>query len=287
MRGIPTEANKRFTKNRPGRTTKETCTRKPTSCGTCLAEADVRDEGADTVLRGGSSPRRDDRGSRSLARPSPASQPPEHLPKGRLQRIASHPNVRHQTPLVHAASQPATHTHTQQTVPLSLKGTEPGTTATRARPTPPSPAEATNACPRCPPPTPRVAGRAPAPPLAPGAVTALPTARSAVAPPGLSPTDRKGRVLMQNQRRHYHPRTHRRALSAARTPATHQPAPPNCHCREEHHQVRWRRPGETNARICSWRRRSSFTIFFMTARAAEPESRILLLVAWFCLGVPA
>ena len=31
-----------------------------------------------------------------------------------------------------------------------------------------------------------------APPLAPGAVTALPTASSAAAPPGVGPTDRKG-----------------------------------------------------------------------------------------------
>ena len=45
MRDIPTEANKRFTKKRPGRTAKETFIRKPTSCDTCLAEADVRDEG--------------------------------------------------------------------------------------------------------------------------------------------------------------------------------------------------------------------------------------------------
>ena len=133
-------------------------------------------------------------------------------------------------------------TRTQKTVPFSTKGTEPGATATRARPTPPSPPKSTNARPRSHPPTPWVAGRAPAPPLAPGAVTALPTASSAAAPPRCWP----------NQRRHYHPRTHRGDLGVAPTPATHKPAPPNCYCREEH-QVKWRRPGEPNTRICSCR----------------------------------
>ena len=73
-----------------------------------------------------------------------------------------------------------------------MKGTEPGATATRGRPTPPSPAKATNARPRSPPATPWVAGQAPALPLAPGAAAALPTANSAAAPPGVGPTDRKG-----------------------------------------------------------------------------------------------
>ena len=45
MRGIPTEADKRLTNKRPGRTAKETCVRKPTSCDTCLAEGDARDVG--------------------------------------------------------------------------------------------------------------------------------------------------------------------------------------------------------------------------------------------------
>ena len=62
----------------------------------------------------------------------------------------------------------------------------------RARRTPPSPAKATNARPRSPSPTPWVAGRAPAPPLAPGVVAALPTVSSAAVPPVVGPTYRKG-----------------------------------------------------------------------------------------------
>ena len=95
-------------------------------------------------------------------------------------------------PCTRSKSAGTSRTRTQETVPFSSKGTEPGATAARARPTPPLPARATNARPRSPPPTPWVVGRFPAPPLAPGAVAALPTARSAAAPLGVGPTDRKG-----------------------------------------------------------------------------------------------
>ena len=75
----------------------------------------------DTVSTGRSLPMRDDRGSRSLARPSTAPQPPEHPTKRRPQRVAWHPNVRHQTPLVHAASRPAHHAHAHKKPYLSLR----------------------------------------------------------------------------------------------------------------------------------------------------------------------
>ena len=50
MRGIPTEANKWLTKKHPGHAAKETCMRKPTSCDTCFAGADARDEGRPTRI---------------------------------------------------------------------------------------------------------------------------------------------------------------------------------------------------------------------------------------------
>ena len=197
--------------------------------------------------------RRDDRGSRSLARPSTAPQPPEHPTKRRPQRIARHLNVRHQPPLVHAAIQPEIHAHAHKKEYLSLqRGPSP-------KPPPREHAPHPHRQPKLP------THAHAAPPLRLGMPAGHPLPRCPPAPSPLNqrqaqqlppqvltqPTGR-ARALMQNQRRHYHTRTHRWALSAATTPATHQPAPPNCHCREEY-QVKWCRPGEPNARTFSRR----------------------------------
>ena len=179
---------------------------------------------------------RDDRGSRSLARPSTAPQPPEHPTKRRPQRIARHPNARHQPSLVHAASQSATHAHAHKKPYLSRRrGPSPEPPPREHAPHPHrQPKLQTHAHAAHPLRLGWPAGH----PLRrwPPAPSPLYQRQAQQPPPQVlaQPTGRD-RVLIQNQRRHYHPRTHRGALSAAPTPATHQPAPPNCHCHEEHH----------------------------------------------------
>ena len=196
---------------------------------------------------------RDDRGSRRLARPSTAPQPPEHATKRRPQRVARHPNVRHQPPLVHAARQPANHAHAHKKPYLSLRrGPSPEPPPREHAPHPHHQPDFKRTPTQ--PPSYAVGGRpVPRSPAGPRRRHRSTNGKLSSRPPSLlAQLTGRARVLIQNPRRHPHPRTHRGALSATPTPATQQPAPVNCHCCEGH-QVNWRRPGEPNARICSSR----------------------------------